>query len=33
MAVINLKVNGKQQSVDVDPKTPMLWVLREHLNL
>lgn len=33
MAVINLNVNGKQQSVDVDPKTPVLWVLREHLNL
>ena len=33
MAVINLNVNGKQQSIDVDPKTPVLWVLREHLNL
>ena len=33
MATINLNVNGKQQSVDVDPKTPLLWVLREHLNL
>jgi aerobic-type carbon monoxide dehydrogenase small subunit (CoxS/CutS family) len=33
MAVINLNVNGKRQSVDVDPKTPVLWVLREHLNL
>lgn len=33
MAVINLNVNGKQQTVDVDPKTPVLWVLREHLNL
>ncbi|MBK8292248.1 MAG: (2Fe-2S)-binding protein [Flammeovirgaceae bacterium] len=33
MAAINLNVNGKNQSVDVDPKTPMLWVLREHLNL
>jgi isoquinoline 1-oxidoreductase alpha subunit len=33
MAVINLNVNGKKQSVDVDPKTPVLWVLREHLNL
>lgn len=33
MAVINLNVNGKKQAVDVDPKTPMLWVLREHLNL
>jgi isoquinoline 1-oxidoreductase subunit alpha len=33
MAAINLNVNGKQQAVDVDPKTPVLWVLREHLNL
>ena len=33
MASINLKVNGKQHTVDVDPKTPMLWVLRDHLKL
>jgi isoquinoline 1-oxidoreductase subunit alpha len=33
MAVINLTVNGKKQSVDVDPKTPLLWVLRDHLDL
>ena len=33
MAMINLTVNGKKQSVDVDPKTPMLWVLRDHLDL
>jgi isoquinoline 1-oxidoreductase alpha subunit len=33
MAIFNLKVNGKIQEVDVDPSTPMLWVLREHLNL
>lgn len=33
MAKITLKVNGKQQTVDVDPQTPMLWVLRDHLNL
>jgi isoquinoline 1-oxidoreductase alpha subunit len=33
MAAINLTVNGKRLSVDVDPKTPLLWVLREHLNL
>ena len=33
MATINLNINGKQQSVDVDPKTPLLWVLREHLSL
>ncbi|MCE7862189.1 MAG: (2Fe-2S)-binding protein [Bacteroidetes bacterium CHB5] len=33
MAIFNLNVNGKQQTVDVDPKTPLLWVLREHLKL
>lgn len=33
MATINLTVNGKKLTVDVDPKTPVLWVLREHLNL
>jgi isoquinoline 1-oxidoreductase alpha subunit len=33
MAIFNLNVNGKKQQVDVDPATPMLWVLREHLNL
>lgn len=33
MAAINLNVNGKKQTVDVDPTTPMLWVLRDHLNL
>jgi isoquinoline 1-oxidoreductase subunit alpha len=33
MASINLNVNGKKQVVDVDPGTPMLWVLRDHLNL
>jgi isoquinoline 1-oxidoreductase alpha subunit len=33
MATINLNVNGKNQTVDVDPNTPVLWVLRDHLNL
>lgn len=33
MAVINLNVNGKKQTVDVDPNTPVLWVLRDHLQL
>ena len=33
MASINLNVNGKKQVVDVDPNTPVLWVLRDHLNL
>ena len=33
MAVFNLKINGKKHQVDVDTSTPMLWVLRDHLNL
>lgn len=33
MAVYNLTINGKKQQVDVDPDTPMLWVLRDHMNL
>ena len=33
MAIFNLNINGKKQQVDVDPATPMLWVLRDHLNL
>lgn len=33
MASFNLKVNGKKHQVDVDPSTPILWVLRDHLNL
>jgi len=33
MAIFNLNINGKKQQVDVDPLTPMLWVLREHANL
>lgn len=33
MATITLIVNGKKHIVDVDPKTPVLWVLRDHLDL
>ncbi len=33
MAKINLHINGHKQVVDVDPGTPVLWVLRDHLNL
>jgi isoquinoline 1-oxidoreductase subunit alpha len=33
MAKYNLKINGKTRSVDVDPATPMLWVLRDHLDM
>jgi aerobic-type carbon monoxide dehydrogenase small subunit (CoxS/CutS family) len=33
MAIFNLNINKKKYRVDVDPETPMLWVLRDHLNL
>ncbi|MEK6781438.1 MAG: (2Fe-2S)-binding protein [Bacteroidota bacterium] len=33
MAIYNLKINGTTKQVDVDPATPVLWVLREHLNM
>lgn len=33
MAKLSLNVNGKKQEVDVDPSTPLLWVLRDHLDL
>ena len=33
MAKYSLKINGKTQQVDVDPSTPILWVLRDTLNM
>lgn len=30
---ISFEVNGQTRSVDVDPQTPLLWVLRDTLNL
>lgn len=33
MASFTIKVNGKKHQIDVDPSTPILWVLRDHLNL
>ena len=33
MAKYSLKINGKALQVDVDSSTPMLWVLRDHLNM
>ena len=32
MKKFNLTVNGEQQSLEVDPDTPLLWVLRDHLH-
>jgi len=31
--MIQLTVNGKKQSVDADPATPLLWVIREQLGM
>jgi len=33
MATFTLKVNGLQKEVNVSPDTPLLWVLRDHLDL
>jgi len=33
MPIYNLKINGETKKVDVDSMTPVLWVLRDHLNL
>jgi len=33
MAVIDLSLNGRAQRLDVDPDTPLLWVLRDILGL
>lgn len=33
MATFNLNINGEKHQVDVDPSTPVLWVLRDHLHL
>lgn len=33
MAKYTLTINGTTKQVDVDPATPVLWVLREHLNM
>ena len=30
---IDLNINGTRQSVDVDPTTPLLWVLRDNLGM
>jgi aerobic-type carbon monoxide dehydrogenase small subunit (CoxS/CutS family) len=30
---LSLTINGKHYTVDADPDTPLLWVLRDHLNL
>lgn len=31
--MLTLEINGKQVEVDAEPDTPLLWVLRDHLQL
>ncbi len=31
--MMTLTINGVERKVDVDPETPLLWVLRDHLGL
>ena len=31
--MLHLKVNGQDHELDIDPDTPLLWALRDHLQL
>ena len=31
--MVKLSINGKIHEIDVEPETPLLWVLRDNLNL
>ena len=31
--MIKLNINGQEREVDVDPETPLLWVLRDNLGM
>ena len=31
--MVNVKINGKKHSLDMEPTTPLLWVLRDHLGM
>lgn len=33
MAQYTLHINGQEKKVDLDPTTPLLWVLRDEINL
>ena len=33
MSVVTLTVNGRRHTIDVAPDTPLLWALRDHLDL
>jgi isoquinoline 1-oxidoreductase alpha subunit len=30
---IGLRINGRDHEIEVDPQTPLLWVLRDHLGM
>ncbi|EJF08245.1 (2Fe-2S)-binding domain-containing protein, partial [Pontibacter sp. BAB1700] len=32
MATYKLQINGRSYEVDVEPDTPLLWVLRDNLD-
>ena len=31
--MVKFNLNGEEREVDVDPNTPLLWVLRDHLDM
>ena len=33
MSKVKLNINGKIKQIEIDPKTPLLWVLRDYLDL
>ena len=33
MAAISLNINGKQHNLDIDPKMPLLWAIRDFVGL
>jgi isoquinoline 1-oxidoreductase subunit alpha len=33
MPIFQLKINGKSQTVEADRDTPLLWILRDHIDL
>lgn len=33
MSQVSLKINGQEHTVDVSPDTPLLWALRDQLNM
>ena len=33
LVMLSLRINGKMYSVDVEPETPLLWVIRDTIRL